>query len=88
MLSVIKYTACILGYVTYTKLKHTVYHFSSDFPGQEHMVVNTEWGGFGSNGELDFVRTKWDRNVDELSVNPGHQGRYSIEFYEIFPHYA
>ena len=52
------------------------------------MVVNTEWGGFGSNGELDFVRTKWDRNVDELSVNPGHQGRYSIEFYEIFPHYA
>ena len=35
------------------------------------MVVNTEWGGFGSNGELDFVRTKWDRNVDELSVNPG-----------------
>ena len=44
-----------------------------DFPGQEHMVVNTEWGGFGSNGELDFVRTKWDKNVDELSVNPGHQ---------------
>ena len=38
------------------------------------MVVNTEWGGFGSSGELDFVRTKWDRNVDELSVNPGNQG--------------
>ena len=37
------------------------------------MVVNTEWGGFGSSGELDFVRTKWDRNVDELSVNPGNQ---------------
>ena len=24
-------------------------------------------------GELDFVRTKWDRSVDENSVNPGKQ---------------
>ena len=31
---------------------------AADFPGQRHMVVNTEWGGFGSGGELDFVRTK------------------------------
>ena len=41
--------------------------------GPEHMVINTEWGAFGDNGELDFVRTKWDRNVDENSVNPGKQ---------------
>jgi len=39
----------------------------------EHMIVNTEWGAFGDNGELDFCRTKWDRNVDEMSVNPGKQ---------------
>jgi len=37
------------------------------------MVVNTEWGAFGDNGELDFIITKWDRNVDEMSVNPGKQ---------------
>ena len=37
------------------------------------MVINTEWGAFGENGELDFVRTKWDVNVDENSVNPGKQ---------------
>jgi len=43
------------------------------FPGQEHMVINTEWGAFGDNGELDFVRTKWDKAVDEMSVNPGKQ---------------
>ena len=43
------------------------------FPGQDHMVVNTEWGAFGDNGELDFVRTKWDKAVDEMSVNPGKQ---------------
>merc|ERR1719312_1155479 len=43
------------------------------FPGQEHMVINTECGAFGDNGELDFVRTKWDKAVDEMSVNPGKQ---------------
>ncbi len=43
------------------------------FTGQKYMVVNTEWGAFGDSGELDFVRTKWDRNVDALSVNPGRQ---------------
>ncbi len=45
----------------------------ADFAGQDHMLVNTEWGAFGDNGELDFVRTKWDRNVDAMSVNPGKQ---------------
>jgi len=40
---------------------------------QEHMVVNTEWGAFGDNGELDFIKTKWDENVDQMSVNPGKQ---------------
>ena len=39
----------------------------------KHMVVNTEWGAFGEAGELDFVRTKWDKEVDESSLNPGKQ---------------
>ena len=38
-----------------------------------HMVVNTEWGAFGNDGELDFIMTKWDREVDKLSINPGKQ---------------
>ena len=25
-----------------------------------HVIVNTEWGGFGDQGALDFIRTKWD----------------------------
>lgn len=37
------------------------------------MVINTEWGAFGDNGELNFIKTKWDENVDEMSVNPGKQ---------------
>ncbi|TRY67567.1 hypothetical protein TCAL_02308 [Tigriopus californicus] len=38
-----------------------------------HVIVNTEWGGFGDNTELDFIRTKWDEAVDEGSLNPGKQ---------------
>ena len=53
------------------------------------MVVNTEWGAFGDNGELDYVKTKWDEEVeiyllkpncfkfdfkvDAMSLNPGQQ---------------
>merc|ERR1719319_1138756 len=43
------------------------------FNEQDHMVVNTEWGAFGDNGELDFIKTKWDENVDAMSLNPGKQ---------------
>lgn len=41
--------------------------------GPEHMIVNTEWGAFGDNHELDFIRTKWDAAVDAGSLNPGKQ---------------
>jgi hypothetical protein len=35
------------------------------------MIINTEWGAFGDNCELDFIRTKWDEAVDAGSLNPG-----------------
>ncbi|XP_037536849.1 hexokinase-4 [Nematolebias whitei] len=37
------------------------------------MCVNTEWGAFGDNGELEDFRLEYDRVVDEASINPGHQ---------------
>ncbi|NXF89566.1 HXK1 protein, partial [Eubucco bourcierii] len=37
------------------------------------MCINTEWGGFGDNGCIDNIRTKYDREVDEGSLNPGKQ---------------
>ena len=37
------------------------------------MIVNTEWGAFGNHGELDYIVTKWDKRVDEKSINPGRQ---------------
>ncbi|XP_063381358.1 hexokinase type 2 isoform X2 [Cydia fagiglandana] len=40
---------------------------------KQDMVVNTEWGAFGDDGALDFVRTEFDREIDQHSVNPGKQ---------------
>ncbi|NWY65906.1 HXK1 protein, partial [Erithacus rubecula] len=37
------------------------------------MCINTEWGAFGDNGCIDSIRTKYDREVDEGSLNPGKQ---------------
>jgi hexokinase len=36
-------------------------------------VVNTEWGAFGENGELDDVRNALDRHMDVVSLQPGKQ---------------
>lgn len=47
--------------------------WDGDQDAPRHMVVNTEWGAFGNDNELDFIVTKWDRNVDALSINPGKQ---------------
>ncbi|XP_067128625.1 hexokinase-4-like [Centruroides vittatus] len=39
-----------------------------DRPGVEEVVVDTEWGAFGDNGVLDFVKTEYDRAVNEHSL--------------------
>ncbi|CAH2982544.1 unnamed protein product [Chilo suppressalis] len=42
-------------------------------PGKPDLLINTEWGAFGDDGTLDFVRTEFDREVDNNSINPGKQ---------------
>ncbi|CAK1555331.1 unnamed protein product [Leptosia nina] len=42
-------------------------------PGKPELLINTEWGAFGDDGALDFVRTEFDREVDVKSINPGKQ---------------
>jgi len=37
------------------------------------MVINTEWGAFGENGELKFLKTSWDEQLDAKTENPGQQ---------------
>lgn len=38
-----------------------------------HVIVNTEWGAFGDDGKLDAIRTKYDQEIDEDSLNPRKQ---------------
>merc|ERR1712226_1831704 len=38
-----------------------------------HMIINTEWGNFGSDGALDFIVTEFDREVDGNTHNRGRQ---------------
>lgn len=42
-------------------------------PEKTHVLINTEWGAFGDNGCIDFIRTEFDREIDENSINRGHQ---------------
>lgn len=50
--------------------------------GEEgRMCVNTEWGAFGDNGELEDFRLEYDRVVDEVSINPGQQLWVNAEHY-------
>ncbi|CAB3982158.1 hexokinase HKDC1, partial [Paramuricea clavata] len=39
----------------------------------KQVIINTEWGAFGDNGSLDWVRSEYDKQVDENSLNPGQQ---------------
>lgn len=41
--------------------------------GSGRVLINTEWGAFGDDGSLDFIRSEYDREVDENSINPGKQ---------------
>uniref|UniRef100_A0A0A1WEY4 Phosphotransferase n=3 Tax=Zeugodacus cucurbitae TaxID=28588 RepID=A0A0A1WEY4_ZEUCU len=36
--------------------------------GENYVVIDVEWGAFGDNGVLDFIRTDYDRAVDEGSL--------------------
>ncbi|XP_055838673.1 hexokinase type 2-like [Episyrphus balteatus] len=40
---------------------------------KSHVIINTEFGAFGESGMLDFVRSEYDRFVDQASMNPGRQ---------------
>lgn len=35
------------------------------------MCINTEWGGFGDDGVMDFVRTPYDKLLDQTTINAG-----------------
>uniref|UniRef100_A0A8R1XX56 Phosphotransferase n=1 Tax=Onchocerca volvulus TaxID=6282 RepID=A0A8R1XX56_ONCVO len=50
--------------------KFKKYEFDKDKYPKE-MIINMEWGAFGDNGCIDFLRTEFDKDVDNGSINPG-----------------
>lgn len=39
--------------------------------GEKTVLIDVEWGAFGDNGVLDFIKTRYDREVDSQSLMKG-----------------
>jgi len=46
--------------------------------GKERCLIDPEFGAWGDNGCLDFIKTDWDRELDQASLLPG---KYTFEKY-------
>lgn len=53
--------------------------WKGDYDEPKQVIINMEWGAFGDNGRLNFIRTKYDEEVDLSSMNPGKQ-MYVLSF--------
>lgn len=47
--------------------------WTGDMHDPQQVIINTEWGAFGDSGCLEFLRTPFDRQIDEVSLNKGKQ---------------
>ncbi|XP_046391832.1 hexokinase-2-like [Ischnura elegans] len=43
-------------------------HWEGDRHGEVEVIIDIEWGAFGDNGVLDFLKTEFDREVDNNSL--------------------
>jgi len=64
-------TGCNACYMENLDSVGTWHHEADHHPRQ--VIINTEWGAFGDNGCLDFMRTEFDRELDTFSINPSKQ---------------
>ncbi|XGW23448.1 hypothetical protein V3C99_005575, partial [Haemonchus contortus] len=46
-------------------------HDASEPYHHKQMIIDIEWGGFGDRGDAEYIRTQYDRIVDERSDHPG-----------------
>ncbi|KAK7494494.1 hypothetical protein BaRGS_00014147 [Batillaria attramentaria] len=44
--------------------------WTGDTNDPKHVIVNVEWGSTGDNGCLDFCRTRYEKQLDQLSNHP------------------
>ncbi|KAK5966422.1 Phosphotransferase [Trichostrongylus colubriformis] len=51
-------------------IKHGLANASEPYHHKQ-MIIDTEWGGFGDNGEAEYIFTQYDKIVDARSDHPG-----------------
>lgn len=54
----------------YVESAERVKHWEVDFTGIERVCIDIEWGAFGDKGSLNFIRTKFDDRLDQMSLLP------------------
>jgi hexokinase len=47
--------------------------WTEDRNDPKQVLINMEWGAFGDNGCLNFLRTEYDIEVDKTSLNQNKQ---------------
>lgn len=57
----------------YMERLENVETWTGDLNDPQQVIINTEWGAFGDNRCLDFLRTPVDHQIDECSLNKGKQ---------------
>lgn len=57
----------------YMERLENVETWTGDIDDPQQVIINTEWGAFGDNGCLEFLRTSFDHQIDEVSLNKGKQ---------------
>lgn len=55
----------------YVESADKVKHWEANRCGAERVCIDIEWGAFGDKGSLNFIRTKFDEQLDQLSLLPG-----------------
>jgi len=54
----------------YLERAEKVKHWETDRHGEKNVIIDIEWGAFGDNGTLDFIRTKFDIEVNTATLHP------------------
>nr|CAD7430790.1 unnamed protein product [Timema monikensis] len=52
----------------YLERADRVQHWEQQRHGEKQVIIDIEWGAFGDNGTLDFIKTDFDRTVDKNSL--------------------
>uniref|UniRef100_A0A1L8E278 Phosphotransferase n=1 Tax=Nyssomyia neivai TaxID=330878 RepID=A0A1L8E278_9DIPT len=62
----------------YMEQADRVKHWETQHDKVEHVCVDIEWGAFGDNGRIDFIKTPYDVEVDKESLL---RGSFTFEKY-------